>query len=687
MTTVAPPQTHKPRLRFESRWIFAFSVFVASFLLFQIQPVAGKAILPWFGGSAAVWSTCLLFYQCLLSLGYLYAHLSTSRLRPRTQSIVHGVLIGASLLLLPIGFRPDGGSGNTYLRVLTLLGGAIGPSYFLLASTSPLIQAWFVSSGSLGTPYRLFALSNLASLLGLVAYPLLIEPHTPLTGQLYAWSWTYLVFAALCIGAAIIGGLGSVARKEGMQPGSNEYLVEGKDTSANILWFALPACASSLLLAITSQLTQNIAPVPLLWIAPLGLYLATFVLCFDRSGWYSVYWYRFLMAGALYLLAYSVLKQGYAVSQKTTIALHCGAFFVCCMFCHGELAKLKPPARSLTGYYLTMSFGGAFGGLFAGLGAPYIFRDNYELPVSLVACALLACAVLRREANPIWKFWVFLSIILSAMLTAGFWQLARTNRVTVRNFYGVLSVRDSGGSGPDRVRALLHGRVNHGEQFLSQDRRRRPLAYYAPGSGVELALRVAQRQPRRVGIVGLGAGTVAAYARQGDIFRFYEINPLVIDIARKEFSYLSDSKGTIEIVEGDGRLALEKERVGTFDMLVLDAFSGDSVPVHLLTLEAFTHYFRLLKPNGVLTIHVTNTYLDLAALVAQSMVENGKRHVMIQSAPDSTGHVFAADWILAAADDRFLGAPEIAQTGKPVVLREGLKPWTDDYSNLVKILR
>jgi hypothetical protein len=510
--------------------------------------------------------------------------------------------------------------------------------------------------------------------LGLVAYPILVEPLVPAQTQLLIWSGAYVVFAAVSIGAALW-----LMRSAPASP------VTAREPSAvpwdvRLYWFLLPACASAMLIGVTSHLTQNVAPVPLLWILPLALYLATFAICFERDRWYDAHMFRLLLAAGLYLIGYGILKQGSRISHRVAMTVICVAFFLCCMYCHGELARLKPSAGRLTSYYMTLSFGGAFGGIFASLLAPNIFSGYYELPVMVVACGLLAIMLFRREGNRIWIFWVVYTFMLALMLGVGLWQLGTGNQMMGRNFYGMVRVVNDGS-----VRKLLHGMVNHGEQFLDPAREREPTTYFTRNSGVGLALRFACPESCRVGVIGLGAGTLAAYARPNDTYRFYEINPMVIDIARNHFRFLAQSPGKVEIVEGDARLSMEKEKTNPYDVLIVDAFSGDSIPVHLLTREAAKLYLQHLKPAGVLAVHVTNTYLDLAPLVGAVFSGMGVEMRHFSNDLDAAARSFPADWILLMRNSEFLSRGGVT-AGRPVRLRPGLRAWTDDYSNLLQLL-
>jgi hypothetical protein len=671
--------------------LYACTIFLSAFLLFQVQPLIAKMILPWFGGSAAVWTSCVLFFQLLLLLGYLYAHWSIRYLRPKMQTIVHLGLLAASVLMLPAipstGWKPAGGEDPT-LRIFGLLGATIGLPYFLLSTTGPLVQAWFVRERTApgGTPYRLYALSNLGSMLALLSYPILVEPFLATRTQGYGWSGGYLVFVLLC---GFTSWRGWAAAPVLTEQSAGE--TEPPGIGLMLIWVGLAASASTLLLAVTNHLSQNVAAIPFLWVLPLALYLLSFILCFDGDGWYKRAWFLRLLAVALASMAYA-LYSNKDLPLYVTLPLFAIGLFISCMVCHGELARLKPDPRYLTLFYLMVSIGGAIGGVFVGLIAPNLFNGYYELPLGLIFCAALVLIVLRRDLETKWRLgWLAALVYVAALTVSVGYQLKKsqgTNRVAVRNFYGGLRVSD-GGSGRDATRTLTHGTIIHGEQLLAPERRREATTYYGPDTGVGLAIRsLDPNSPRHVGVIGLGAGTLASYGRLGDRFRFYEINPLDIRLARSQFSFLADCQAQLDIVLGDARLSLEREPDQNFDVLAVDAFSSDSIPVHLLTLEAFRLYFRHIKPEGALAVHVSNLYLNLDPIVELAAGALDKQTRVIDSGDDEdvTG-VFAATWVVVTGNRRFFEKPEFkAPKAKPMAPK-GLRTWTDDYSNLFRILK
>ena len=675
--------------------LYALTIVVSAFLLFQVQPVIAKIILPWFGGSAAVWTVCLLFFQMALLLGYLYAHALVRYLKPRTQMLVHAGLLLVSALALPVypnaSWKPIGGADPT-LRILGLLAVTVGLPYFLLSTTGPLLQAWYSRRFRGAMPYRLYALSNAGSMFALVSYPVLFEPVFTTHQQAWMWSAAYGVFVVLCAVTAIRSGNGAaetVAEPEAVEkPPVKRYLI----------WLFLPAVASLLLLAITNHLSQNVAAIPFLWVLPLSIYLLTFILCFEGSGWYRRNPYLQLLAVALGSMAYALsVDSSGSVPIRVMVPLFAMGLFTCCMVCHGELARLKPDPRYLTHFYLMIAAGGALGGLMVGLIAPHLFNAIYEMPLGLVACAVLVVWVLRQDAELKWfQRWrqpapivaVVLTVALAVFISLQIRDSVRASRELVRNFYGALKVRDNGPATQlDATRTLTNGTINHGEQFLNPARRDSPTTYYGPETGVGLAIREKGKNGAiRVGVIGLGTGTLAAYGRLGDYYRFYEINPLVLRLAHTEFSFLGDSKAKVDVAMGDARLSLERESPENFDVLAVDAFSSDSIPVHLLTFEAIKLFFRHLRPDGVLAVHISNRYLDLEPVLAGETRATGKMARVVDTDDDDTQDVFGATWVLLTSPASGFHGEELrnsAEIGSP----RNVRLWTDDYSNLFRILK
>jgi hypothetical protein len=686
----------------DPRWdayLYAAIIFLSAFLLFQVQPIIAKVILPWFGGSSAVWSTCMLFFQLVLLLGYLYAHWLNDVRGGKPQATVHTVLLVASLIALPIlpsaSWKPTGPE-NPSLRILELLAVTIGLPYFMLASTSPLLQTWYARRNR-GIPYRLFALSNLASMLALLTYPVLVEPNFTTRFQGGAWSAGYVCFVAACVFAAW-----HASNSRSPEPAASALSAAPDaappDWPTRLLWLGLAACASTLLLGVTTFLTQDVASIPFLWIVPLSVYLLTFIICFESPRWYNRAIFYPLLAGGLLLLGMFLRPYNLPDRMTATIGLSCLALFICCMVCHGEMVRLKPHPRYLTGFYLMVSVGGAVGGLFVGLIAPNLFNADYEFPIGLALCAALTAYVLLRDPG-IWlrRGWgqvVGLAIVLavvsySAYLGTKTVETIQGYRAVARNFYGLLRVVDVGQpTDEDAYRELLHGRIDHGIQMRDPRYRRMAVEYFCAPSGIGQAMTHRKDGvPWRVGIVGLGCGTLAAYGRAGDSITIYEINPLVLQLAHSQFTYLDDSQASINVALGDGRLSLERQPSQQFDMMVIDAFSGDSVPVHLLTKEAFAIYFRHLKPGGVLSVNISNRYLNLEPVMERAAEAFGKTAVVFDYWPKSDAEFLctASSWVLIV--DKNSPALKGLDGSRVITQHANFRTWTDDYSNMFGILK
>lgn len=684
----------------------ALTIFLSALLLFQVEPLIGKIILPWFGGVAAVWTVCLLFFQVVLLLGYLYAHLLTRRFGRRVQGWLHTTLLAASLLVLPIlpknSWKPAGPELPA-LHILEVLALTVGLPFFVLSATSPLLQAWWASAKKDASVYRFYALSNAGSLLGLLSYPTLIEPWLSIPRQGWGWSSAYAAFAVAC-------GILAVSQPRKASGPPQEIIATPPNWNTRALWIALPACSSALLLAITNHITQNIAAVPFLWIIPLSLYMLSFILCFG-SRWYHRMFFLRLLGVALGCMAYALSPSLTSLPLWILISLFCTGLFVCCMFCHGELARLKPDPSQLTSFYFWSSLGSVSGAAFVALLAPHIFSGFYELHVALGACALLAVLVHRMDPaspfrQPNWRIALRVLYGLAATIMVALFLLARdesasSNRMA-RNFYGVLRVSDEsaprvvllkGDEQPRpkddlRFRRLMNGTITHGLQFLGAARRDQPVSYYGPASGIGVTFKaLASRRPLRVGVIGLGTGTLAAYGHEGDQFTFYEINPLVVQIAQQEFTFVRDSKARISFELGDARVTLERQPPQRLDLLAVDAFSSDSIPVHLLTLEAFELYFRHLKPDGILAVHISNRHLYLEPIVAAAAEKLGKDTVLIESPGDSANEIFLARWVLLANRGVFQQLPHVEEAGEPARSIARVKLWTDSYSSLFAVLK
>jgi hypothetical protein len=664
------------------------TVALSAFLLFLVEPMLAKMILPWFGGSAAVWGTCLVFYQSALLAGYYYADVTTRRLTARQQALMHLVLLACALLFLPLApaasWRPHPGQDPSW-RILALLLVVIGLPFILLSTTSPLVQTWHARMRRDADPYYLFALSNFASFLALLSYPFLIEPLASTHTQSLLWSVGFAAFAFL------YGVTAWLSRAGGADSQSAAPRVAGTHgavtVSRRLPWLALSACGSMLLLTVTNHLTQNVAPVPLLWVLPLAIYLLTFTLVFSRRQFYSRWLFIRLLAVALGAMGYAIWDARSITAIQVTVPLFCGGLFVCCMFCHGELNRLKPDESRLTAFYLMISLGGALGAVFVGLAAPRLFSNLYEFPLTLLCTAVLAFVTFWDQGWSNRALWVAVSTAMAIVLYMNVQNLERSSLAMVRNFYGALRVTQTNEFGARPTRMLYHGTIRHGAQFLDPPWRKQPTTYYGFDSGVGFALRYCCSGPKRVGVIGLGVGTLAAYGKSGDDVHFYEINPDVVRIANNAFTYLRETPARHEVTLGDARLSLEQEPPQQFDVLAVDAFSGDAIPVHLLTREAVALYLRHLKPNGILAIHTSNTYLALAPVALQLAKSFGYPAKSILSGSDEDECISTANWVLISRNSDFLNLPLLAKNEQSVTIPPRLRLWTDDYNNLFQILK
>jgi len=775
---------------------YGVTIFLSAFLLFSVQLLLGKHILPWFGGVPSVWTTCMLFFQSLLLGGYAYAHWLAARPSALAQRMIHFTLVALSLALLSAfaldwgtPLLPDGNwkpapDADPVGAIVLLLAAAVGLPFLVLSATNPLLQAWFSAAHPDASPYRLYALSNLGSLLGLLSYPLVVEVWLPLGQQATLWAIGYVAFAAgMAFSAWRSGRVAALpARAEG-EPAARPARTQV------LLWFGLSACGSILLLATTNQMTQEVAVVPLLWMLPLAIYLLSFILCFDSRSRYSRSVFLAALLPAL-VFATLLLQHGIQTPLVAQIGILAVALFVACMVCHGELARLKPHPRYLTAFYLAVAAGGALGGVFVGILAPRLFPGMWELPIALWLTAALSLGTLAHDrssflyrgpaasghaallsslllaglmfadrvgqADSIAKVWrgaadwpialltaAAVSILLflrrspslagaeagggtpardrasgggaqgagphravTATMTASLLLFAAmqvavitaplANAVAVsRNFYGVLTVLSEDAANPvEHSYRLQHGRVLHGIQYRSPDRRQQPNAYYGPGTGIALAIADHPKRLKgnmRVGIIGLGAGAMAAYGRAGDAFRFYEINPEVVRLAQGPdglFTYLRDTPAAVEVVLGDARIALEHElqenRPGEYDVLAIDAFNSDAIPVHLLTREAFAIWLAHLADDGVLAIHVSNRYLDLRPVLLRLA-----RHYRLDFADvvhETTAEGrWGSDWVLMSRRELTATLSRLpAEAGRSF---PAAPLWTDDYSNVFGVLR
>ncbi len=691
----------------------------------------GRFALPLFGGGSAVWTTCMLFFQVMLLLGYAYAHWLGSRKNFRTQTSIHLGLLLLSLVFLPISprvFSQGTSTADPSLRILLLLLTTVGGPYLLLSATTPLLQRWFhltlPATNISGSPWRLYALSNVASFLALFSYPLLIEPFLRLRTQTLLWSILYAAFAAACGYTAWKIGTITLPTAQTSEPTGEPNTREptGERNTREperqiydrppwqdiLLWLGLAAFASLILLGTTSQITQEIAVIPFLWIAPLAVYLLSFILTFESDRWYRRGTFA-VLAGVLAPLAYAA---GQALPVWLQLLMYLAALFAVCMLCHGELALLRPQPAYLTMFYLIVAAGGALGGLFASLIAPRIFTQFNEYWIGLAgACICGFLAWLRTGALSEWTGANFsVRVPLMALVFGAATPIVvmtydtpnstpNNNQPTLlrtRNFYGILRVSEKN-TVNGRVRELTHGRVQHGQQFVTNEPAKRDLTttYYGPHSGAALAI-TALPHPRKIAVIGLGAGTLAAWGRSGDTYRFYEINPSVNQIAHQYFSFLKDTPASTEVVLGDARVQMEAERKSgrshDVNLIAVDAFSGDAIPMHLLTTEAADLYRDRLAPGGILALHISNRSLDLEPIARGLARHLAWQARMVVVAPDlldqNPNGESNSRWVLLTEKRETFAESKIRDTfsgwntnHQPVIT------WTDDFASLWPILK
>lgn len=717
--------------------VFAATILVSAFLLFQVQPLISKFILPWFGGSPSVWTTCMLFFQLVLFGGYAYAHLLTRYLSHRAQAIVHLSLMAlAILLMLPtiapsVAWKPLDSSNPTG-RILLLLMAKVGLPYFVLSTTGPLVQAWFAHTWPGRSPYRLYALSNFGSLAALVTFPFVFEPAFASDTQAGLWTAAFGLFAVLCgLSAVWVFGLRhhsgeSAESDDGPESPAGGLLTDAAAVGTTLtspsparraLWIALPACASLMLLATTNFVCQDVAVMPFLWVIPLSLYLLTFIISFDHPRWYrplgmsiATLVLAVLSAGGAYAILYwanTHLGGPDHLNFVQELALYFSTMFCACLMCHGQLVRLRPDPKHLTEYYLMISAGGAIGGIFVSLIAPQIFDTHFEWTLALAASIVVAATVaisqaknyypVAPSARPTLK-WATYAVVGLAILSGGYWLIqgaaASSDLIYAgRNFYGTVSVYESEPNNPERHRrTFFSGSTAHGKQLVEPGKRRMPISYFAPHTGIGRTLTYFQSRPdSRVGVVGMGVGVLASYAKPGHYFRFYEINPQVDYIAHNFFTYLGDCEGKVDVVLADARLALEQELAAgnpqRFNVLALDAFNGDAPPVHLLTDEAFKIYLQHLQPDGVIVVNITNRYINLVPVVNAVAKKNGLRVTRVMTRGDDEKMLNRTDFMMLTKNQDFLAA------NPPVLVEENVQPeyevplWTDKYSNLFTILK
>lgn len=742
----APPADPTAAPRGRLRWtlaVFTASVFLSAFLLFLVEPMFSRMVLPLLGGTPAVWNTCMLFFQAALLAGYLYAHAGARRWDARRQAWVHLGVLALAVIFLPIVVRAAGPEGGTppIPWLLALMATTVGVPFFVLAGTGPMLQRWFAGTGhpDAHNPYFLYAASNLGSMLALVSYPLLVEPRLGLAQQSRGWTAGYVALALLVAGCAVALGRSAPAAERTASAGEDRAgTAEGVDGGVTLRerarWVLLAFVPSSLFLSITTLITTDITPAPLFWVIPLALYLVSFTLTFARRP--PISHGRMLRLQPVLVIAVAILVfLGFSDNAMVLIPVHLLAFFVTAMVCHGELARSRPAVRHLTEFYLWVSVGGTLGGIFNVLLAPVLFPRILEYPIGLaLGCLLRPAPQVERSRDSRVLDWVlplgfagalfaitrsdfyhapvvdyrfmvvaaFVSLVcvllspwpvrlglgVGAALLLGTLNEHYLAKVllTRRTFFGIYTVRMTTENGG--YHSLTHGTTLHGAQSLA--RPREPLTYYNRGGPLgNLFASLPPKPGRRVAVVGLGTGTIAAYGRPGERWTYYEIDPAVVRIARdrRYFTYLSDSPADIRVVLGDARLSLARAPEHEYDLIVLDAFSSDAIPVHLMTREALRTYLSRLAPGGVIAFHLSNRFLDLKPVVGALVRDAGIAARFGQGLKSTSRYGSASDWAVVARREEDLGSLLRDSRWRPLPVRPEMAPWTDDFSNLWSVMR
>ncbi|HWE84612.1 MAG TPA: fused MFS/spermidine synthase [Terracidiphilus sp.] len=679
------------------RFLFAAAVFLAAFLLFMVEPIAARQLLPVLGGSASVWITCLVFFQTALLVGYLYAHW----LAKRPHGLIHLLLLvlalASSIMWAQRPLAAAAGDRHPIATVFGALSFSIGLPFLVLAATSPLMQAWWARLLGGNIPYRLYALSNLASLLALALYPSLIEPSMTLRAQRLTWCCGFAAFALIAAWLARTTRGQAASAPAGLQQDD----AEPASLRDKLLWVLLPMGAAMQLCAITAYLTANVAAIPLLWILPLGVYLLTIIFAFQFRAslpWGIIARFMVVMLGAL---AWSLSKTSVSWPLWLSLLFFLLELFFACFFCHSAAYALRPKhASEATLFYLLFAAGGALGSFLIGIASPLAFNLNLDLPIAFLVTALLALAVNWQSNWSQRMLWIVASAAMVVLVFMVRRAYLDSTVLTVRNFYASLRVRQDHSYPGTTVRTLLNGSIQHGTQIFGSDElRHTPTTYYATDSGVGYALRFCcllpdgSVRPRNIGAIGLGAGTIAAYGQPGDHIRFYEINPAVEPIARNVFTYIRESGAQIDVVPGDARNSLAHEPPQKFDVLVVDAFTGDAIPLHLLTTEAIALYRRHLAPGGILAFHISNQHVNLGPPIARLAASAGMQVRLFSTVVDPNNPSsdqpgeFSATWVLVTDNTAFLAQPEVAVWAQPMTVKPGMRVWTDDYSALLPVLR
>ncbi len=718
--------------------LFTAAIFLSALLLFGVQPMFARMVLPKLGGSPSVWSVAMVFFQSMLLAGYAYAHVLAGMRRRWLAVTIHLVLLATAIFALPLSIAKGWGTppaSGTALWLLALFAASIGLPFFALAANNPLLQAWFVRTGHLEgrDPYFLYAASNIGSFLALLTYPLLLEPAFTLRTQGWLWSDGFAVLAVLIAGCAIVL-LRSAPADEGNQPTDiaapkPSWLLIGR-------WIFVAAVPAGLLVAVTAHISTDLTSAPLLWVMPLSLYLLTWVLVFQRRPLFShalmLQLQPFAVAGIV-----ALLYLGSRIPLLPNLAGHLFAFFIIAMACHGELAISRPAPAHLTSFYVSLSFGGMVGGLFAGLLSPYIFSWVAEYPI-LAVLAVLCRPLTPLRRHEMW-FWLAAAAVALAVITPAYvssqvmaailkhldilvlglaalsivlmrdapksaaavilalivmraYPTMASHRETVRSFFGVSQIYETAD-----FRVLEHGSTIHGAQKLvtrdGKPRRGRPalFTYYYDGSAITSSIEAVRSRhtgPLRVAVIGLGTGSLACRIAPGETWRFFEIDSAVVEIARDptRFNFISACAPDLPIVVGDARLTMASEPDGFYDLIIVDAYSGDAIPVHLTTREAMAIYKTKLAPHGVVMMHISNRYLELKSVVAGIAAANGMKTWLWNNplhGADIPHFIYPSEVAVAAERPEDVGA--LAQSAHWTLAppNSNVRTWTDNYSNIV----
>jgi spermidine synthase len=720
--------------------LYALALFVSAFLLFWTQPLVTKMVLPSLGGSPAVWNTAMMFFQVMLLAGYAYAHVIGRMVRPSRQFWLHGAIVVAGFAFLPLGVDRNWGtpSGSSpILWLIGLLAVSVGWPFFALSASAPLLQAWFGRSGHRmsSDPYFLYSASNLGSLLALLAFPFLLEPSWTLAEQSRVWTAAYALLPILIGACALAARQRASSTWPVTDPAPPQMPVSWRQRA---VWVALAFVPSSLLLGVTSHITTDVASAPLLWVVPLALYLLSFIISFSRRALLKPEWtLKAQVIGLLTVAILAMLNLMFSLDGSVTLVgvTHLSTFFLTALVCHTELARRRPGVDGITAFYFCMSIGGAAGGIFNALIAPVIFSSAYEYYLMLVAACALRCFATRNASPFVARDFVFPALLCAAVTAVSYYSVdndppSLLSRALVlipcglalysfserpfrfalglaavlgsvvlvqgsvdvlhqeRSFFGVNKVKlvDQGSK-----MALIHGTTMHGTEFVDPRRRREPLAYYSRLGPVGQVF-AAREAVHAVAVIGLGSGALACYRRPGESWTFYEIDGVVERIARdsRYFHYLEDCGGDTKIVLGDGRLSLKQAPDHSYDTIIIDAFSSDAVPVHLLTTEALSLYLQKLTNHGVVMFNVSNLHLRLApavAALAAGVGAAGRHQLYLPSPGDIARGASGSDWIVIAQHQQDLAFLDEDTRWEALTAAPGARPWSDDFSNIVGAIR